>query len=55
MNKFQFLINKRESTGLKVFNDPKAFIEDSNDTRDVCNNIEKYNTSIKKQHIDCFG
>ena len=25
--KCQFLINKRESTGLKHFNDPKAFIE----------------------------
>ena len=25
--KYQFLINKRESTGLKHFNDPKAFIE----------------------------
>ena len=29
--KHQFLINKRESTGLKHFNDPKAFIEYSND------------------------
>ena len=28
--KYQFLINKRESTGLKHFNDPKAFIEYSN-------------------------
>ena len=25
--KYQFLINKRESTGLKHFNDPKTFIE----------------------------
>ena len=24
---YQLLINKRESTGLKHFNDPKAFIE----------------------------
>ena len=29
--KYQFLINKRESTGLKHFNDFKAFIEYSND------------------------
>ena len=28
--KYQFLINKRESTGLNHFNDPKAFIEYSN-------------------------
>ena len=29
--KHQYLINKTESTGLKHFNDPKAFIEYSND------------------------
>ena len=29
--KYQFLINKQESTGLKHFNDSKAFIEYSND------------------------
>ena len=38
--KYQFLINKRESTGL---NDPKAFIEHSNDMQDVYKNIEEYN------------
>ena len=41
--KYQFLINKRESTGLKHFNDPKAFIEYSNDIQDVYKNIEEYN------------
>ena len=40
--KYQFLINKRERTGLKHFNDPKAFIEYSNDIQDVYKNIEKY-------------
>ena len=34
-NKNRFLINKRESVGLKHFNDPKAFIEYSNDRQDV--------------------
>ena len=29
--KYKFLINKRESIGLKHFNDSKAFIEYSND------------------------
>ena len=29
--KYQFLINKRESTGWKDFNGPKGFIEYSND------------------------
>ena len=41
--KYQFLINKRESTGLKHFNDPKAFIEYSNDMHDVYKNIDEYN------------
>ena len=37
--KYQFLINKRESTGLKYLNDLKAFIEYSNDTDDIYRNI----------------
>ena len=41
--KYQFLINKKESTELKHFNDPKAFIECSNDMQDVYKNIEEYN------------
>ena len=41
--KYQFLINKRESTGLNHFNDPKAFIEYSNDMQDIYKNIEEYN------------
>ena len=34
-NKYQCLINKRESIELKRFNDPEAFIEYSNDMRDI--------------------
>ena len=34
--KCQFLINKIENTGLKHFNDSKAFIEYSNNIDDVC-------------------
>ena len=41
--KYQFLINKRESIGLKHFNDPKAFIDYSNDMHDVYKNIDEYN------------
>ena len=41
--KYQFLINKRESIGLKHFNDPKSFIEYSNDMQDVYKNIDEYN------------
>ena len=46
--KQQFLNSKRESTGLKHFNDPKAFIEYSNDMEDVYKNIDEYN--IDKEH-----
>ena len=41
--KYQFLISRRESTGLKHFNDPKAFTEYSNDMQDVYKNIDEYN------------
>ena len=33
----------REKVGLKRFNDPKAFIEYSNEMCDVCINIDEYN------------
>ena len=36
--KYQFLINKRESTGLKHFNPSKAFIAYSNDMDDIYKN-----------------
>ena len=42
-DKYQYLINKRESVGLKHFNDPKAFIEYSIDMKNVCKNINNYN------------
>ena len=48
--KYQYLINKREKVGLNHFNNPKAFMEYSNDMQDVCKNIEDYN-SIKKRKI----
>ena len=35
----KFLINERESTYLKNFNDSKAFIEYSNDMDDIYRNI----------------
>ena len=39
--KCQFLVNKRESTGLKHFCDPKAFIEYSNNMQDVYECIDE--------------
>ena len=38
-------MNKRESTGLKYFDDPNAFIEYSNDMYDVNKKIDEYNSS----------
>ena len=52
--KYQFLINKRESTGLKHFNDPKAFSEYSNDMPDVYKNIDEYNTDKERKMLIVF-
>ena len=52
--KYQFLIKKRESTGLKRFNDPKAFIEHSNDMQDVYKNIDKYNIDKERKILIVF-
>ena len=48
--KYQLLINKTESTGLKFLNDSKAFIEFSNDMDDIYKNIKEYNLN-KNQKI----
>ena len=45
--KYQFLINKRQRTGLKHFNDSKAFIEYSKNMIDIYKNIEDYNPNKK--------
>ena len=45
--KYQLVINKRENTGLKYFNDSKAFIEYSNDMDDIHKNIKEYNPKKK--------
>ena len=47
--KYQYLINKTESTGLKHFNDPKAFVEYSNDMQDVYKNIEEHNADKERK------
>ena len=52
--KYQFLINKRESIGLKHFNDPKAFIEYSNDMHDVYKNINDYNPDKENRILIVF-
>ena len=52
--KYQFLINKREQVGLKNLNDPKAFIEYSNDMDDVFDNINNYNKNRDKKVLIIF-
>ena len=52
--KYQYLINKHEKAGLNHFNDPKAFMEYSNDMQDVYKNIEDYNPIIKHKILIVF-
>ena len=54
-NKYQFLINKRESVGISHLNDPKAFIEYSNDMHDVYKNIDNYNLDKENKIIIVFN
>ena len=53
-DKYQFLIKKSRSIGLKRFNDPKAFIEYSNDMHDVYNNINDYNLDKENKILMVF-
>ena len=53
-DKYQFLIKKSKSIGLKRFNDPKAFIEYSNDMHDVYNNINDYNLDKENKILMVF-
>ena len=52
--KYQYLISKREKVGLNHFNDPKAFMEYSNDMQDVHKNIEDYNRIRKRKILIVF-
>ena len=45
------MINKRESAGLKHFNDPKAFIKYSDD---IYKNIKEYNIGKKRKILIVF-
>ena len=52
--KYQYLINKREGLGIDYFNDPKAFIEYSNDVDDVYKNIDEYNPDKENNVLIVF-
>ena len=51
---YQYLINKREKVGINHFNDPKTFMEYSNDMQDVYKNIEYYNPIKKRKVLRIF-
>ena len=52
--KYQLLINKRESTSLKHFNDSKAFLKNSNNMDDIYINIEECNPNKKRKILIAF-
>ena len=52
--KYQYLINKIEDIGIDHFNNPKAFIEYSNDMRDVYKNINEYNPDKENKILIVF-
>ena len=53
--KYQYLINKREHVGIKNLDDPKGFIEYSDDMDDVLDDINNYNKIRDKKVLIVFG
>ena len=53
-DKYQFLIEKKESIILKHFNDPKAFIVFSNDMHDVYKDINDYSPDKENKILTVF-
>ena len=52
--KYQYLSNKRENAEINRFNDPKAFIDYSNDMHDVSKNIDDYNPDKENKTLIVF-
>ena len=50
----KLLFSTRENTGLKYFNDSKAFTEFSNDIDDIYKNIEECNLNKKRKILIVF-
>ena len=53
-DKNQYLIDKRNGVGINHFNDPKAFIEYSNDMQDVYKDINDYNPDKENKILMVF-
>ena len=52
--KYQYLIKIREKVGLDHHDDPKAFIDYSNDMQDVYKNIDEYNLDKERKILIVF-
>ena len=52
--KYQYLIKIREKVGIDHHNDPRAYIEYSNDMRDVYKNIKYYNPDKENKMLIVF-
>ena len=52
--KYQYLSDKRENAEINRFNDPKAFIDYSNDMHDVSKNIDDYNPDKENKTLIVF-
>ena len=52
--KYEYLINKREQAGINHVDDPKAFIEYSDDMDDVLDDINNYNKNRDKKVLIVF-
>ena len=52
--KYQFLINRKESTGLKHFSDSKAVIKYENNIDDDYENINEYNPNKNRKILIAF-
>ena len=53
-DKYHYLINKRESVGINHLNDPKAFIEYSNNMHNVYKNLDNYNPDKENKILIVF-
>ena len=53
-SKYQYLINKRLGLSINHFQDPKAFIEYSNDMHEVYKNIDDYNPDKENKILIVF-
>ena len=52
--KYQYLIKIREKVGIDHHNDPRAYIEYSNDMHDVYKNIDECNPDKDNKRLDSF-